>query len=121
MLRILITLFLAFAVALPAAAEDDAATTFLVKLFNNACVPNMGRADQIRKWAEDRHLAAIDNPTALRVFVGAGGKGAAWALPSPAGSFALSIRGTTEACAVWARNADLAAVEKDFKGAGAAL
>jgi hypothetical protein len=57
----------------------------------------------------------MTNPAALEVFVGKGGKGAAWEVPAKLGNFALSIRGTTEACAVWARGADPEAVQSLFK------
>jgi len=101
-------------VPLSAAADDPKANTVL-HLFLDACIPNMGQPDKIRAWAEGQHLQEISAPTALGLFVGAGTKGAAWAVPSPLGSFALSIRGTTEACAVWARAADPDDVAAGFK------
>src|SRR5262249_39406060 len=51
----------------------------------------------------------------LNVFVGAGRNGAAWTVPSSVGSFALSIRGSTEACAVWAKAAGPGDVEALFR------
>jgi hypothetical protein len=87
-------------------AFADPAAQFLTKLFITACVPNMGQPTKVREWAQGHQLAEIQNPVALGVFVGSGDNGAAWAIPSAQGSFALSIRGTTQACAVWARTAD---------------
>jgi hypothetical protein len=101
-------------VPLPALADDPKANTVL-HVFMDACIPNMGQPDKIRAWAEDQHLQEISAPAALEVFVGAGAEGAAWAVPSPLGSFALSIRGVTEACAVWARAADPDDVAAGFK------
>jgi hypothetical protein len=98
----------------PAMASDPGAN-YLTKLFINVCVPNLGQPAKVRQWADEHHLAQIQNQVALGVFVGAGDKGAAWAIPSAVGSFALSIRGTTEACAVWARTADPNEVQTFFK------
>jgi hypothetical protein len=98
----------------PAAAADPAAA-FLTKLFIDVCVPNLGQPAKVREWAEQHHLGQIQSPTALAVFVGPGGNGAAWAIPAPQGSFALSIRGMTQACAVWARAADPGEVMTSFK------
>src|SRR5262249_9566055 len=95
------------------AADDRAA--FLVKLFTAVCVPNMGNPDGVRAWATEKNLAQIQAPEPLAIFVGQGSKGAAWALPTRYGNFALSIRGTTEACAVWAQAADPTEVEAAFK------
>jgi hypothetical protein len=91
----------------------EPAASFLVKLFMDACIPNMGHPEKVRAWADQRHLQAVTSPTALALFVGL--KGVAWAVPSSLGSFALSIRGRTEGCAVWARTADPLDVETAFK------
>ncbi len=95
------------------AADDRAA--LVTNLFIAACIPNMGKPDGVRAWATAQRLAEIKAAAPLDVFVGPGGKGAAWAVPTPYGNFALSIRGTTQACAVWAQAADPAEVERDFK------
>jgi len=87
-------------------AIADPAAEFLTKLFITVCVPNLGQPARVREWAQGHQLSEIQNPVALGLFVGPGDKGAAWAVPSGQGSFALSIRGTTQACAVWARAAD---------------
>jgi hypothetical protein len=107
--------FCFIAAAQPAWADDDPAASFLTQAFAEACIPNMGRPADVKKWADDKHLGKIENQTALAVFVGAGGKGGAWVLPSAYGNFALSIRGASEGCAVWARTANPAVVEKFFK------
>jgi hypothetical protein len=98
-----------------ATASADAAADFVVKLFTEVCVPNMGQPDKIRAWADQQHLQVITAPGALDVFVGPGGRGAAWAIPTATGNFALSLRGQTQACAVWARTADPARVEDLFR------
>jgi hypothetical protein len=97
------------------ALADDPSANFVLRLFIDACVPNMGQPDNTRAWAAERHLPEVSAPAALEVFVGAGTKGSAWAVPSPLGSFAISIRGTTEACAVWVRTADPAELAAVFK------
>jgi hypothetical protein len=98
----------------PALAADPAAN-FVVKLFMDVCIPNIGQPANVRTWAEQHHLLVMTNPAALEVFLGKGDKGAAWEVPAKLGNFALSIRGTTEACAVWARGADPEAVQSLFK------
>jgi hypothetical protein len=98
----------------PAAAAGPAAQ-FLVKLFNTVCVPNLGQPTKVREWAQEHHLAQVQNPEALNVFVGSG-EGSAWAiLDEEGGKFALSIRGATQACAVWAQTADPGEVLLSFK------
>jgi hypothetical protein len=104
-----------FALVPLSAVADDPKANAVLHLFMDACVPNMGQPDKIRAWAADQHLQEIFAPAALGLFVGAGTKGAAWAVPSPLGSFALSIRGITEACAVWARVADTDDAAAGFK------
>jgi hypothetical protein len=97
---------LALLSVLQSVAIADPAAELLTKLFAVACVPNLGHPDKVREWAQSHQLAEIKESAALGLFVGPGDKGAAWAVPSTQGSFALSIRGTTQACAVWARTAD---------------
>lgn len=110
------TIFIAFLIAAPAfALADEPNANFVLRLFIDACVSNIGQPEKTRAWAAERHLQEVSAPAALGVFVGAGTKGSAWAVPSSLGSFALSIRGTTEACAVWARTADPAEVAVGFK------
>jgi hypothetical protein len=87
------TAIAALLVVVQSAAADPAAQ-FLVKLFTTVCIPNLGQPIKVRDWAQERHLQEIQNPAALNVFVGAGDRGAAWAIPATEGSFALSIRGT---------------------------
>jgi hypothetical protein len=99
----------------PTTEPTVSAANFAVKIFLEACVPNMGEPQKVRTWAESKHLQPVTAPAALGLFVGPGGKGAAWAVPSEFGSFALAIRGATEACAVWARTADPHEVERKFK------
>jgi hypothetical protein len=104
-MRITITAFI-FLCAFQSAAVADPAAEFLTKFFITVCVPNLRQSAKVREWAQGHQLAEIQDPVALGLFVGPGDKGAAWALPSVQGSFALSIRGKTQACAVWARAAD---------------
>ncbi len=94
----------------PAVAADPSANV-LTRLFIDVCVPNIGKPDQVRQWAEQHHLEPVRSPEALKLFVGPGDKGAAWAVPAAEGSFALSLRGTTRACAIWARTANPSDVE----------
>jgi hypothetical protein len=102
-------------VALAAGSGDDVNGAFLIGLFNQACVPYRGNTDKISEFAFEHHFLPITNPAALDVFVGPGEHGKAWQVPSPTHQhFALSIRGTTEACVVWAQTADAAFVESAF-------
>jgi hypothetical protein len=97
------------------AALADPAAEFVVGLFMKACVPNMGQPGKVQALADEWHLHEITDPIPLQVFVGDGPLGKAWAVPAREGSFALSIRGKTQACAVWARAAEPGEVEADFK------
>ncbi len=108
----LITLFVLF--ALPAYAEDPAAS-FIVRLFSRVCAESSAAPDKVKVYAEKQKLGQIEDPAALEVFVGEGGKGAAWAVPAQAGKFVLSVRGKTQACAVWAQAADPAEVETQYQ------
>lgn len=99
------------------ASAGDPNAVFLIQLFNNVCVPNMGRSDAVRAWASKQHLPPITRPYALNAFVGPSNqeRGAAWDVPSPTDKhFALSIRSVTQACAVYAQQADQATIEKMF-------
>jgi hypothetical protein len=97
------------------AAAEDASANFAVRLFITVCIPNAGQPDKVRAWAADQRLKAVTSPIALNASIGSGGNGAAWVVPSAVGSFALSIRGSTEACAVWAKVASPNDVETLFR------
>jgi hypothetical protein len=109
-----VALGLLFCLPQSATAADDRAS-FLVNLFITVCIPNMGSPDGVRAWAATKRLGQIEEAAPLAVFVGPGSDGAAWAIPTTIGKFALSIRGTTRACAVWAQAADASEVEGNFK------
>jgi hypothetical protein len=101
----------------PTASVADDNANYLVTMFNKACIPNIGRSAEVKKWAEDHHLPVITSPAALQLFVGDNttGEGVAWDISTSAlGRFALSIRGLTQACTVYAEKADAAAVESMF-------
>lgn len=101
---------------LPALQRGDPNANALVRHFGAACVGRVGSPDQVREWAAKSSLPPITNPEMLRSFVGDGGKGAAWELPSPTDKhFALAIRGASEACAVYAEAADPQEVERLFR------
>ena len=104
----------ACAVPLPAVAED-AAANFLVRLYIDACVTNTPAPERVRDFAASHGLKEIESREALGVFVGEGGAGSAWNVPSAVGNFALSLRGRTQGCTVWALSADPAAVESLFR------
>ena len=102
-------------VSTPATRAEDPAADLLTHVFMDACVPHIGDSTGVRQWAAQHQLGQIKDPSALALFAGAGDQGAAWAIPAAEGSFALSLRGLTGGCAVWARTADPAAVLVDFK------
>ena len=102
---------------LPAAASADPNANSLIHLFNDACIQNMGRPDATRAWAATQRFRVLTHPSVLRLFVGDNprGKGVAWEVPSlTTARFALSLRGSTEACTVYAERADVKAVESMF-------
>jgi hypothetical protein len=113
--RLILTSLLVVGITSTTAVADDASASFVTRLFINVCVPNVGQAENVRAWALEKKLAEVTSPSALEVFVGAGDGGAAWAVPTSFGSFALSIRGRTHACATWARTADPVEVEGNFR------
>jgi hypothetical protein len=94
---------------------DQAAANYALRLFMDACIPNMGRPDKVHAWATAKGLSQIIDPIPLGVFVGPGNGGEAWAVPAEVGSFALSIRSATKGCTVYARAADPAIIETDFR------
>jgi len=97
------------------AIADDTSASFLTLLYSKVCVPNVGQDEKIRGWAREKKLAEVTAPAARDIFVGAGDGGVAWAVPMSFGSFALSIRGDTHACATFARAVDPAMVESYFR------
>jgi hypothetical protein len=115
MRRLVLTSVLAVGIASTTAAAHDSSSSFVTQLFINVCIPNVGQPQNVRAWAREKKLVEVTAPAALEVFVGAGEGGAAWAAPTSFGSFALSIRGKTHACAVWAREADPVEVEGYFR------
>lgn len=115
MRRLILTSLLVVGITSTTAVADDASASFVTRLFINVCVPNVGQAENVRAWALEKKLVEVTAPAALEVFVGAGDGGAAWAVPTSFGSFALSIRGKTHACAAWARAADPVEVEGNFR------
>ena len=115
MRRLILSSLLVVGIASTTAVADDASASFVTRLFINVCVPNVGQPENVRAWALERKLTEVTALSALEVFVGAGDGGAAWAVPTSFGSFALSIRGKTHACAAWARAADPVEVEGNFR------
>ena len=115
MRRLILSSLLVVGIASTTAVADDASASFVTRLFINVCVPNVGQPENVRAWALEKKLTEVTALSALEVFVGAGDGGAAWAVPTSFGSFALSIRGKTHACAAWARAADPAEVEGNFR------
>ena len=99
--RLVLTASVIVFATVPVRAADPA-VNFVVRLFTEVCVPSMGQPAKVRDWANQKRLPSVSNPAAVAVFVGKGDKGEAWFVPSKLGNLALSIRGTTEACAVWA-------------------
>jgi len=97
------------------AGANDASASFLTRLFTDVCIPNLGQVEKVRAWAAEKRLTEVTAPAALAVFVGAGDGGVAWAVPTSFGSFALSIRGESHSCAVYARTADPGEVESNFR------
>jgi hypothetical protein len=116
---------IAFAAMLVMAAQpanaEDARADFMTQMFVNACLPHLGDSAGVRAWAEGQHLPQIESPSALDIFVGPGGQGAAWAVHNTTGNFALSIRGKTHGCTVWAQSVEPEQVEADFKSMLAAV
>ena len=103
------------ALGVSGANAADLGASRVTKLFMDACVPNIGESAKVRAWAEAQHFQEIKDPAPLSVFVGPGDQGAAWAVPTKEGGFAVSIRGKTRACAVWAQFASPSESEAYFR------
>jgi hypothetical protein len=98
----------------PLAYEIDSPAQVIDQLYGDVCIPNFEAPDKIRAYALDRHLLQLTNPQLLPLYIGRGA-GAAWVVPSPLGSFVLSIREEALRCAVWALQADPLAVDSYFR------
>ena len=98
----------------PAYAYDAAANT-VTKLFINGCLNNLGRPEATKAWAKVAGLQDITSGPFLKLFVGDGDKGGAWAFVTDAGHFAVSIRGTSQGCVAWAQAADPAETRANFE------
>lgn len=92
----------------------DPAANFVLHLFTDACLPNTGNPAGVRAFAEQRRLTPVSEQRWLDMFVGPG-DGAAWILSAQGYRFALSIRGLSHACAVWAPKANPEDVESGFR------
>lgn len=86
-----------------------------MKLFIHICIPNMSNPEKVRTWAHQHSLPRVSNSIALSIFAGKGPKVQAWYVPSQIGKFALALRGPTEACTVFARQADPTESETLFR------
>ena len=95
-------------------ADGDPASERLVKLFRDACLPNIGRPDMVAKWAERQQFERIDNPQAIFLFVGKQSPGNAWIVPDPAGRFMLVTRAFPPSCVAYALEARAGEVESGF-------
>ena len=100
--------------AVPAYAYDAAANT-VTKLFMDGCLNNLGRPDATKAWAKAAGLQDITSTPFLKLFVGDGDKGGAWAFVTDAGHFAVSIRGTSQGCVAWAQAANPAETRANFQ------
>ncbi len=87
----------------------------LFKLFSQTCAQSVGQPNKIHEWAKLAKLPIISDENLLLALVGEGTKGRAWELPSSTKHhFALSIRGETQACAVWAELANRTSMKRMF-------
>lgn len=102
--------------AAPAAPayEIDSPAQFIDQIFGDVCIPNYETPEKIRAYALERHLPQVTNTQILPLYVGQGA-GTAWVVPSPLGSFVLSIREAQARCAVFSREADPLAVDTYFR------
>ena len=98
------------------AADYNAEVTF--RMFTATCMRRLGVIAEIQSWAKDARLRPITEPSALSTFVGPGpgAKGGAWVLPSPNDrKFTLSVRDSSQSCAVWAEAGDPVTAESLFR------
>jgi hypothetical protein len=99
-----------------AAHAEDYNSIAAINLFTTTCVRNLANPDDVRAAAKTSRYAPITDAGELAYFVGNGGKGAAWRLPSSTGArFTLSLRAETQTCAVWVERAERESVEAEFR------
>jgi hypothetical protein len=109
-------LILSSALAGPALAADRAQSSKeLFQLFSDACIANRAAPDGVKAWADDHHLEAVQSAGALQTFAGGDG-GAVWEAKMPSSAFALAVRASGGACAVYGDKLDVAVVESLVKG-----
>jgi len=105
---------MATALAAAARASDDPASDYLVKLFRQACLPNIGHPEAVSSWATEQHLDAVANPEAIFMFVGRKSPGSAWLVQDSSGAFALAVRAYPPSCVTYALHARASDVEAGF-------
>ncbi len=98
------------------AAEDRGGASSTYRLFSASCLRLLAIPQDVRIWASKMQLSAITDPAQLNTFVGPGKNGVAWDFPRTfGGKYSLSIRGTSQACAVWAESGDPQIAEELFR------
>jgi hypothetical protein len=105
---------MALALAAPVQASADPASDYLVKLFREACLPNIGHPEAVSTWATAQNLDAVANPEAIFMFVGRKSPGSAWLAHNASGAFALAVRAYPPSCVTYALNARASDVESGF-------
>ena len=114
--RFLFSVILSAVLATPVLAADRAQSAKeLFQLFSDACIANRAAPDDVKAWADDHHLEAVQSSGALQTFAG-GDDGAVWEARMPSSAFALALRASGGACAVYGDKLDPAVVENLVRG-----
>jgi hypothetical protein len=98
-----------------ALTPSDPAAIFAGRIFNDACLTNIGHPDQVRSYAAENRFSPITDPASLRLLAGENPTGEFWQASIAEGDFALSVKRETQKCIVWAKNANARDAELVFK------
>lgn len=110
--RYLFTVFaLSILVSGALAQEPDRKPEFFAKLYAQTCMKHFGKPDGLRNELTANKLPELP-PQQAQAFL-AESPGTAWLIPNPVGDFVVSLR-NDNVCAVFARRADAAEVERRF-------
>lgn len=95
------------------AQEPDRKPEFFTKLYAQTCMKHFGKPGALRNELTANKLPELP-PEKAQAFL-AGSPGTAWLIPNPIGDFVVSLR-NDNVCAVYARRAEAAEVERRFSG-----
>ncbi len=87
-------------------AEHSAEDT-MVGLFGDICIANMGRPENVERWAIQQRLKPVTDAATLKAIAEGAVTHPGWQLePEKDPRFVLSVRKNRYACVIWAKRSD---------------